>query len=244
MPALPSSRGLSPRVRGNQRPDATASPVVRSIPRVCGGTRAAARPREPGRGSIPACAGEPTFACHWVFPYRVYPRVCGGTVDAPPAIRPRLGLSPRVRGNPPAEEPVRGSRRSIPACAGEPRRTLQRSSERWVYPRVCGGTDWVKDAIRTDVGLSPACAGEPGMFAFHEILQAVYPRVCGGTRHRATGREDRRGLSPRVRGTSPFHTTMSIRHGLSPRVRGNLRDRGDGGLCAGSIPACAGEPKL
>ena len=50
--------GLSPRVRGNLNAD-----------------RVAAR----SRGSIPACAGEPTPSSPMRSPWKVYPRVCGGT---------------------------------------------------------------------------------------------------------------------------------------------------------------------
>ena len=52
--------GLSPRVRGNQRPD---------------------RDRPDGARSIPACAGEPEGARPARKKAEVYPRVCGGTVD-------------------------------------------------------------------------------------------------------------------------------------------------------------------
>ena len=52
----------------------------------------------------------------------------------------------------------------------------------------------------------------------------VYPRVCGGTvRGEGVGR-----LAP----------------GLSPRVRGNPGLAGEDRECAGSIPACAGEPRV
>ena len=51
----------------------------------------------------------------------------------------------------------------------------------------------------------------------------VYPRVCGGTFWRGTW------LPPMW--------------GLSPRVRGNLSVSVSTLVCAGSIPACAGEPE-
>ena len=57
-----------------------------------------------------------------------------------------------------------------------------------------------------------------------DMISGVYPRVCGGTAHDVTARHDKRGLSPRVRGN---------------RLRGLLRNRP-----AGSIPACAGEPRV
>ena len=52
----------------------------------------------------------------------------------------------------------------------------------------------------------------------------VYPRVCGGTPPDA-------GIAPVVKG-------------LSPRVRGNLGNAVAHLACRGSIPACAGEPRL
>ena len=91
--------GLSPRVRGN----------LLQLPR-----------RGVGVGSIPACAGEPGNLRDSIRVLRVYPRVCGGT--DPPAMdwTRAAGLSPRVRGNPPYPRSKASSRRSIPACAGEP----------------------------------------------------------------------------------------------------------------------------
>ena len=51
----------------------------------------------------------------------------------------------------------------------------------------------------------------------------VYPRVCGGTRY--------------------AHIQDLRRQGLSPRVRGNLKQQPPDKQDAGSIPACAGEPR-
>ena len=111
--------GLSPRVRGNP----------------C--RRPAGRSRD---GSIPACAGEPRNLRNSGITGQVYPRVCGGTDPPGWSLTGLLGLSPRVRGNPRRKRVARHSLRSIPACAGEPRRRRQASPNRGVYPRVCGGT--------------------------------------------------------------------------------------------------------
>ena len=133
-------------------------------------------------------------------------------------------------------------RRSIPACAGEPRLSASPSSANKVYPRVCGGTNdsWYQDA--KDLGLSPrvrgnhvhsyrtsamkrsipACAGEPWVLIPTPCTTRVYPRVCGGTL----------GID-----TYPMYYK-----GLSPRVRGNP-DEGRAIIgYSRSIPACAGEP--
>ena len=91
--------GLSPRVRGNQEQR--------------GG-------RGAGRGSIPACAGEPSATRRGRHDKAVYPRVCGGTGASVAIQQSIVGLSPRVRGNlSPGLCGPRGAR-SIPACAGEP----------------------------------------------------------------------------------------------------------------------------
>ena len=95
----PRPAGLSPRVRGNQRPSKPSTIRTRSIP---------------------ACAGEPpSWRCRRCC-CRVYPRVCGGTASALRFLVIVNGLSPRVRGNrgrPARHLLVDGS---IPACAGEP----------------------------------------------------------------------------------------------------------------------------
>ena len=139
-------------------------------PRVCGGTHLPGRPAA-RRGSIPACAGEPSRLGKDVAtrgtPAAVYPRVCGGTILGA-RCRPVAhgGLSPRVRGNPALERhharfPRHGS---IPACAGETRLT----------GKELGGN-------KRGAGSIPACAGEPVQAYLNQPRRAVYPRVCGGT---------------------------------------------------------------
>ena len=133
-------------------------------------------------------------------------------------------------------------RRSIPACAGEPRCPTSRSPPCGVYPRVCGGTPdfgirpfvapGLSPRVRGNLarleparnrrGSIPACAGEPINRLIRETTTAVYPRVCGGTRL--------------------FFDFRKSCGGLSPRVRGNRVHRVEIENLPGSIPACAGEP--
>ena len=214
-------RGLSPRVRGNLA--------------IEGG-------RSSGRGSIPACAGEPAICLKSALVVGVYPRVCGGTWDEIKSFGNNPGLSPRVRGNRGRGAAGEGESGSIPACAGEPATTCRRSCARRVYPRVCGGTPPCPCRAPSTTGLSPrvrgnrldvgadcvadgsipACAGEPPLFCPFARLRGVYPRVCGGTTEDAFRDGATTGLSPRVRGNRPQHVAhLPI---------------------AGSIPACAGEP--
>ncbi len=195
--------GLSPRVRGN---------------------RCKPAPPPSGRGSIPACAGEPVGRLLFRVAHGVYPRVCGGTNHHSSYRHPNGGLSPRVRGNLLVMRAVPSIRGSIPACAGEPPSCSSRHDRQRVYPRVCGGTLGALVADELIEGLSPrvrgnhyspslnsssfgsipACAGEPGTQPRLRATRRVYPRVCGGTRS----------------GGPSLHRS------------------------GGSIPACAGEPRL
>ena len=154
----------------------------------------------------------------------------------------KRGLSPRVRGNRLETAVDVASDGSIPACAGEPFHPGDPRCLIWVYPRVCGGTQYWPRLVSMFSGLSPrvrgnpcrgrtsrrrlrsipACAGEPRPLAAIGTLRAVYPRVCGGT-----------DLWCQADGTF---------QGLSPRVRGNLVDSWTRLNEWRSIPACAGEP--
>ena len=94
-------QGLSPRVRGN----------------LFLSQRVLMRDR-----SIPACTGEPRLLCCPSLATQVYPRVYGGTLLFYPTRSRGMGLSPRVRGNRVIAVRLQPSRRSIPACTGEPLR--------------------------------------------------------------------------------------------------------------------------
>ena len=193
-------KGLSPRVRGNR------------LRRIGGG--------RPGR-SIPACAGEPAAPGRAVRTGGVYPRVCGGTGHTPAIVAHVCGLSPRVRGNHLSQPITNADVRSIPACAGEPTAACQWRRLGKVYPRVCGGTEYLLRKTRAPSGLSPRVRGNRPA-AIDGPEGGVYPRVCGGT----TGQCSRRFAG----------------RGLSPRVRGNLLAAPESQLRKRSIPACAGEP--
>ena len=78
---------------------------------------------------------------------RVYPRVCGGTGASGAHYLNAEGLSPRVRGNQCLLPVRRLCVRSIPACAGEPKKAVQPCDVQGVYPRVCGGTWMVRFAM-------------------------------------------------------------------------------------------------
>jgi len=151
--------GLSPRVRGS-RPKSRTKPSP--------------------RGSIPACAGEPLIQKTLSTPRWVYPRVCGGAGYSIVSVSDRMGLSPRVRGSPSTYPRRPGEERSIPACAGEPRRVRSTSSDIAVYPRVCGGAATSMSRSRSRWGLSPRVRGSRASKGTGGVIRWVYPRVCGG----------------------------------------------------------------
>ncbi len=176
---MASSRGLSPRVRGNPKyrrpgegpertiPACAGEPgmstggrsIVADYPRVCGGTRIPPAPSIPRPRTIPACAGEPFMIMPASAPTWDYPRVCGGTT-ARARPKPSLpGLSPRVRGNPRRPFLVPASARTIPACAGEPPVAPPSSGRGQDYPRVCGGTRYTAGYVVRCLGLSPRVRG-------------------------------------------------------------------------------------
>ena len=174
---------------------------------------------------------------------RVYPRVCGGARGEGAPTERGEGLSPRVRGSRCLLIALLPGIGSIPACAGEPTSYALFHSARRVYPRVCGGADFIRSVSFSSKGLSPrvrgsqvhpehnptsdgsipACAGEPYQRRAVRVVRRVYPRVCGGA---LIARPSFRAYS-----------------GLSPRVRGSPRLGRPPDALHGSIPACAGEPR-
>ena len=169
--------------------------------------------------SIPACAGEPDDRPFASGPPRVYPRVCGGTVPVSPNHLRNHGVYPRVCGGT-TRRYLRLTERSIPACAGEPKRLSdhRRYTLPGLSPRVRGNRNGCRQSrlsprvrgnlIQSHGQSIPACAGEP---LHEEYREAESPRVRGN------------GLSPpRVRGNrQPSRVCGGNTIGLSPRVRGN-----------------------
>ena len=216
-------------------------PVTGRSPRVRGSRRSPS-PRASRRRSIPACAGEPRRPQHSRRPQQVDPRVCGGADSNDMKRKPNRGRSPRVRGSRRHRSIQRPSRRSIPACAGEPPTTSSCARATRVDPRVCGGAPGgnvyglqgsgrsprVRGSLLSVLSLGgrrgsiPACAGEPVLRTTAGYAARVDPRVCGGASLRWSFLQPEEGRSPRVRGSPLFGVIWSYR--------------------SGSIPACAGEP--
>ena len=150
--------GLSPRVRGNRMAGMQLEILSRSIP---------------------ACAGEPALASLQMRQTGVYPRVCGGTTRSRRASVAARGLSPRVRGNHCRRPDAEPTRRSIPACAGEPRQRAGARQDRQVYPRVCGGTVGIARDVIEREGLSPRVRGNQPDFAEQQTGARSIPACAG-----------------------------------------------------------------
>ena len=216
-----SSRGLSPRMRGN---------------------RALSRRNRIITGSIPAHAGQPETRPYCRKAAAVYPRACGATRFRAALPLCSCGLSPRMRGNRHKDIHEISAARSIPAHAGQPSPSHIYPPYCKVYPRACGATAEAIIDVRQCNGLSPrmrgnlcrlrgcghcagsipAHAGQPtGRGGWARAAQ-VYPRACGATM----------GIILFV-----FNS-----QGLSPRMRGNPCIASCIFSCLGSIPAHAGQP--
>ena len=114
-----SSRGLSPRERGNQL--GSDELTIDS-------------------GTIPARAGEPGSRCRRRTSRRDYPRASGGTRGCANSKSTKTGLSPRERGNQARAGRRIETRGTIPARAGEPSRLAGSTGGPGDYPRASGGT--------------------------------------------------------------------------------------------------------
>ena len=182
--------------------------------------------RVPGQrhlaGSIPACAGQPPKTAPRVERRRVYPRVCGAATACVAVCKAVKGLSPRVRGSLEHVVKVVMNHRVYPrVCGAALAGRGDCPAEGGLSPRVRGSRHLISGLCEPD-GSIPACAGQPIASTKESGRVRVYPRVCGAAV------------------TRPFIESPVL--GLSPRVRGS-RDYGlPGDLCAGSIPACAGQP--
>ena len=174
------TRGLSPRIRGNQSSNPRAGP---------------------GERSIPAHTGEPGPFQTRANQRRVYPRAYGGTQAALAPVAAGGGLSPRIRGNRDQHDCRFLRAGSIPAHTGEPSGGwfIPRSTR--VYPRAYGGTILRALAYVVQAGLSPRIRGNLAALALRKgfdrsipahtgepvdghalpLATRVYPRAYGGT---------------------------------------------------------------
>ena len=156
----PGAMGLSPRVRGNRAGIPVCNTAAGLSPRVRG-TPIFYPPRPAVRRSIPARAGEPEVGYDLQLQCKSIPARAGGTSPSRSCQRAIRGLSPRVRGNRLGQRRLQRLGGSIPARAGEPRRTAHAAPGLGVYPRACGGTSGAGANALHECRSIPARAGEP-----------------------------------------------------------------------------------
>ena len=138
--------------------------------------------RNRGVGSIPACAGAPSFLIGLLRFQRVYPRLRGGTIGEYCEAAAAEGLSPLARGHHRRMDVRKRGRRSIPACAGAPARFLWRSRTARVYPRLRGGTARRLVAPHPTGGLSPLARGHPSGGETPDGAEGSIPACAGAPR--------------------------------------------------------------
>ena len=157
-PSSSSLRGLSPRVRGNQRQGALD---------------------QARQGPIPAGAGEPIPRMGSSREKWAYPRGCGGTVVPCVVALGIPGLSPRVRGNRSVVPPIAIFRGPIPAGAGEPSCRAPGTRRCWAYPRGCGGTAREGGLFKRAWGLSPRVRGNLARHYANDSTDGPIPAGAG-----------------------------------------------------------------
>ena len=140
--------------------------------------------------------------------------------------------------------PPRGSRRSIPAWAGETYHICPKLRLHQVYPRVGGGNSFSIQAYPYAEGLSPRGRGKPHIDALSHAYARSIPAWAGETRGSRRSR-CARGVYPRVGGGNLTRAiTRTNEQGLSPRGRGKPSSPSRHSYSCGSIPAWAGETAL
>ena len=144
MAPLPSAGACKvyPRVRGGAARAARLTDFLGGLSPRPRGSHGVGGDRLGRRGSIPASAGEPRPRWTMMARSRVYPRVRGGAGVVPGEADVFRGLSPRPRGSLQVRGHDHASRGSIPASAGEPKKTPETTPLDGVYPRVRGGARW------------------------------------------------------------------------------------------------------
>ena len=150
------------------------------------------------------------------------------------------GSSPHARGTHDSQDPKRGARRFIPACAGNANWRFRARCVGTVHPRMRGERGKCSRCPHVQRGSSPHARGTH-LNGTHNPEKLRFIPACAGNAARADGRPGLVSVHPRMRGerwTPPLLMPPSV--GSSPHARGTrpLGDQVD--IDARFIPACAG----
>jgi len=155
----------------------------------------------------------------------------------------RKGLSPLARGNHAARRAGAGSKGPIPARAGQPNHSCNRSITRRAYPRSRGATVNAGEMVALEKGLSPLARGNRQGQERQGAAGGPIPARAGQpSSARACWRGPR--AYPRSRGaTASASCATALQKGLSPLARGNPDVAPAVAGIDGPIPARAGQPQ-
>ena len=213
--------GLSPRGRGNRRVRYGELPIRGSIPAWAGQPPSPSNGRHWKKGLSPRGRGNLEQLGDGRGGWSVYPRVGGATADDGQGAPFGDGLSPRGRGNLSDSVAVWTATGSIPAWAGQPRKTRRDSRSHGVYPRVGGATPKLRAYPPPGRGLSPRGRGNRSPSSEYEYSVGSIPAWAGQPVAHLPG-VGAPGVYPRVGGaTFPGPPRACRGTGLSPRGRGN-----------------------
>ena len=233
---------VHPRVRGEATvPDRKGHTISGPSPRARGSRLAMVG--SPGKlGSIPACAGKPTYPAISFALQRVHPRVRGEATWTDVKVWVDWGPSPRARGSQAIARPASPPDGSIPACAGKPSGTTLPCGRSRVHPRVRGEAGDLSGYARCYLGPSPRARGSHEAMEDYLFYRGSIP-ACAGKPTRRISRDTAGRVHPRVRGEArPTHLYAPPVRGPSPRARGSLVVTKSSPSYRRSIPACAGKP--
>ena len=196
---------------------------------------------EPGRGIIPAYAGNTVFVFFFVTAPGDHPRVCGEHLRFSRSTSPYTGSSPRMRGTLRHRKLAYSRHGIIPAYAGNTAKYLYTACRDRDHPRVCGehltlpvtrirargssprmrGTQLEALGRAGLRGIIPAYAGNTCASCRYTCSPRDHPRVCGEHKRDYIVRERRAGSSPRMRGTLQVAPNAATYEGIIPAYAGN-----------------------
>ena len=219
-----NTRRAYPRSRGATAPWRYIRPGLVGLSPLTRGNLAGAARLRPRDGPIPAHAGQPRPSAGGRAVQRAYPRSRGATGREMKRQCGGRGLSPLTRGNQRDCHFAGTVCGPIPAHAGQPAGTCQRSRCRRAYPRSRGATASGKRALRLSLGLSPLTRGNRARAVIEQRPAGPIPAHAGQPTRRCCS-PGFPGAYPRSRGATTSSTySAPATGGLSPLTRGNRQD--------------------